>query len=69
LRDLLPACPIGDVTGRHCVANRCNGSLHVVAPVDPIAEALDRARSAWLSDRDGRQLRRDLFRLLTEIED
>jgi len=34
-----------------------------------VAEALDRARSAWLSDRDGRQLRRDLLRLIAEIED
>jgi len=34
-----------------------------------VAEALDRARSAWLSDHDGRQLRRDLLRLVAEIED
>jgi hypothetical protein len=41
----------------------------VVAPADPIAEALDRARIAWLSGRNGRQLRRDLLRLIAELED
>jgi hypothetical protein len=41
----------------------------VVAPADALAEALDRARSAWLSNHDGRQLRRDLLRLLADIED
>jgi hypothetical protein len=41
----------------------------VVAPADPIADALDRTRAAWTSDRDGRRLRRDLLGLLTELED
>jgi hypothetical protein len=49
-------------------SNRCNGSLQAVAPADPIVEVLDRARAAWISGRDGRRLRRDLLRLLAEIE-
>jgi hypothetical protein len=44
----------GDVTACHCVANRCNDPLQVVASADPIAEELDLVRSAWLSDHDGR---------------
>ena len=68
VRDLSPSCAAGDVTGCHCVANGCNGSLLVVAPVDPVAEALDRARAGWISGRDGRRLRRDLLRILAELE-
>jgi hypothetical protein len=40
----------------------------VVAPADPVAEALDRARAAWFSGRDGRRLRRDLLALFAELE-
>ena len=62
-------CAGGEVTACHCVANRCNGPLQVVAPADPIIEALDRARIAWISGRDRRQLRRDLLHLIAELED
>jgi hypothetical protein len=41
----------------------------VVAPTDPIADALDRARAAWIASRDGRRLRRELLGLLAELED
>jgi len=63
------SCAAGGVTVCHCVANRCNGPLHVVAPADPVAEALERARSARLSSRDGRRLRRDLLALLADLEE
>jgi hypothetical protein len=36
---------------------------------DGVAEALDRARTAWISGRDGHRLRRDLVRLLADLED
>jgi hypothetical protein len=39
------------------------------APADPIAEALDRTRAAWISGRGGRWLRRNLLALLVELED
>jgi hypothetical protein len=68
VRKISPSCAAGDVTACHCEANRCNGSLQVVAPADPVTEALDRARAAWFTSRDGRRLRRDLLRLLAEIE-
>jgi hypothetical protein len=41
----------------------------VFTPADPVTEALDRARAAWFSNRDGRRLRRDLLALLAELED
>jgi hypothetical protein len=68
VHEISPTCAADDVTGCGSAANRRNGSLQVVAPRDPIAEALDQARSAWLSDHDGHQLRRDLLRLLAELE-
>ena len=43
-------------------------SLQAVAPADPVVEALDRARAAWISGRDSRRLRRDLLALLAELE-
>jgi hypothetical protein len=66
--EISATCATGNVTACHCVANRCNGSLQVVAPADPIVEALDRARAAWMSDRDRRRLRRDLFGLLADLD-
>ena len=66
--DLSPTYAAGDVTECHCVANDCNGRLLVVVPAEPVAEALDRARAAWISGRDGRRLRRDLLELLAELE-
>jgi hypothetical protein len=36
---------------------------------DLVAETLYRARAAWISDRDGRWLRRELLRLPAELED
>jgi hypothetical protein len=63
------SCAVGDVTACHCVANRCNGPLQVVATADPIVEALDRARTAWISGRGGHRLRRDLLHLSAELED
>jgi hypothetical protein len=68
VRENSASCVAGDVTGCHCAANRCNGSLQAVALEDPVVEALDRARAAWIPGRDGRRLRRDLLRLLAEIE-
>jgi hypothetical protein len=68
VRDLSPSCTVEDVAEYHCAANCCNGPLHVVAPPDPIAEALDQARAVWISDRDSHRLRRDLLRLLAELE-
>jgi hypothetical protein len=68
VQNLSPGCAAGEVTGCHCVANGCNGPLQVVAPADPIAEALEQTRAAWLASRDGRRLRRDLLALLAELE-
>jgi hypothetical protein len=67
--EISTSCAAGDVTACHGVANRCNGPLQPVAPADPIAEALDRVRSAWTSGRDSRRLRRDLLGLFAELED
>jgi hypothetical protein len=58
----------GGVTACHGVASRCSGSLQAVALADPVAEALDRARVAWISDRDRRRLRRDLLGLLADLD-
>lgn len=66
--EISAGCTAGDVTACHCAANRCNVSLQAVAPADPIVDALDRARTAWISDRDGRRLRRDLLALIAEFE-
>jgi hypothetical protein len=68
VREISPGCAVDDVTGCDSAADRCNGSLQVVAPQDPIAEALDQARAVWIAGRDGRLLRRDLLRLLAELE-
>jgi hypothetical protein len=38
-------------------------------PTDPIADALDGAREAWTTGCDRRQLRRELLRLLADLED
>jgi len=43
--------------------------LQAVAPADPVTEAFDRTRAAWISGRDGRRLRRDLLGLLAKFED
>ncbi|HWU90325.1 MAG TPA: hypothetical protein VN253_23835 [Kofleriaceae bacterium] len=66
--EISTSCEAGNVTGCHCAANRCNGPLQAIAPADPVAEALDRARATWLANHDGRRLRRDLFGLLAEFE-
>jgi len=66
---ILELCATGDAVGCHDAADSCNGSLQVVALADPVAEALDRARTTWISGHDGRRLRRDLLRLLAELED
>jgi hypothetical protein len=59
---------IEDATGSPpSAANTRTAALRAAG--DPVAEALDRARSAWISDRDGRQLRRDLLHLIAELED
>lgn len=36
---------------------------------DPVAEALDQARAAWVGGHDGHRLRRDLVRLLADLEE
>ena len=36
--------------------------------VDPIGAALDDARGAWTADRDARELRRALLRVLADLE-
>ena len=68
-REISESCTASDVVGNHAMADACNGPLQPVALADPIAEALDRVRAAWISDHDGRRLRRELLRLLTELED
>jgi hypothetical protein len=69
VREISPSCAADGVTACHGAANRCNGSLQVVAPADPIAEALDRVRAAWIAAHDGRRLRRDLLGLVAKLED
>lgn len=66
--EISPGYAAEGATACHGVANGCNGLLQLVAPSDPITEALDRARVAWLSGREGRRLRRDLLALLAELE-
>jgi hypothetical protein len=46
-------------------AGTANDEDHEIVIVD----ALEQARAAWTSSRDGRRLRRDLLRLLAELED
>ena len=58
-----------DAAGCYGVADPRNDSLHGLAPADPVAAALDRARAAWRARRGSRRLRRDLLRLLAELED
>jgi hypothetical protein len=67
-REISESCTTGVAAGNHAMADACNDPLQPVAPADPIAEALDRVRAAWISDHDGRRLRRGLLRLLTELE-
>jgi hypothetical protein len=62
-------CGVDDAADCPSVADHRNGSLQPVAPVDPVADALDHARTAWISSHDGRRLRRALLRLLAELED
>jgi hypothetical protein len=67
VRDLSLGCTTGDASACDGAADRCNGSLQAVASTDPIAEALERARLAWITDRDAYGLRRDLLELLAEL--
>jgi hypothetical protein len=67
--EIAEAYAVGAAAGCHGLMDVCNGSLQAVVPVDPVADALDQARSAWISSRDSRRLCRDLLRLLAELED
>jgi hypothetical protein len=67
--EISEACATGGAASCHGVADPCNGSLQAVAPGDSVADGLDRARAAWICSRDSRRLRRDLLRLLAELED
>jgi hypothetical protein len=67
VRDLSLGCVTGDASACDGAADRCNGSLQAVAPADPIAESLEQARLAWITDRDVCGLRRDLLELLAEL--
>jgi hypothetical protein len=63
------SCTAGDDVACHCAANRCNGSLQVVAPADFVAKTLEQVLAVWVSEHDGRRLRRDLLALLAELDD
>jgi hypothetical protein len=69
MREVSKVCAVGDAVDCPNVADPCNGPLQEVAPADPVAKALEQARAAWLVGHDGRRLRRDLLRLLAELED
>jgi len=68
VRDLSPGCTNDDASTCDGAADRCNGSLQAVASTDPIAEALEQARLAWIFDRDRCRLRCVLLELLAEFE-
>ena len=50
-------------------ADVCNDSLQADAEPDAIADALAGARARWIDGGDRRRLRRELVRLLAELED
>jgi len=68
-REISETCTVGNASSCHGVADPCNGPLHEVALLDPVVDALDQVRAAWIADRNARRLRRDLLRLLAELED
>ena len=67
--EILEFCAAGTIADDRSVADPRNGPLHDVAPADPVTDALERARAAWIVGHDARRLRRSLLWLLAELED
>jgi len=70
VRDHSLGCTTGDASACDSAADGCNGSLQAVAAAaNPIAEVLEQARLAWISERDSLRLRSMLLDLLAELKD
>lgn len=65
---VVPRSRIHDTEGSVDELGHMAPSCTTVVQADSVGEALEAARATWASERDPRRLRRELLRLLAELE-